>query len=82
MYPISNICVDIAWLFAISGERMTLSSFFPKSIHNTIPIHNIPPSRIISEYSINRIFPNRKLKISSCIFPSNPTQKIPPARPI
>lgn len=82
IYPISNILRDIHWLFAISGERITRKSFFQNTCHNITQITSIPMSRVISQYVIKRIFQKRKLKISSCIFPSNPTEKIPPARPI
>jgi len=81
-YPISKSCVDIHWLLDISGESMTRNSFFPKNNQRIAPIRSIPARRAISRYSINKIFQNKKLKISSCIFPIIPTQKIPHASPI
>lgn len=39
-------------------------------------------SKNISEVFTNNIFQKRKLNISSCIFPRNPTKKIPAASPI
>jgi len=58
---------------------MTLSIFFPKKKLHTAVQNKSPESKYISENFTKRIFPKRKLNISSCRFPRNPTRNIPPA---